>query len=140
MWVKRGIAMTLAFIADIAKRQLVQAFCYAYRPILCKHRILATDTTASWIESAANLKTEHLLSLAVGGAEQVLSAIERNEVDLCVIFYHAIAPGPVFRLIQPILAACDRYMIPTATNIATAEVMVLGLDRGDYAFRAAPGS
>ena len=30
---------------------------------------------------------------------------------------------------------CDRYNIPIATNIATAESMVLGLDHGDLDWR-----
>jgi len=35
------------------------------------------------------------------------------------------------------LNACDRYQIPLAINMSTAEVMVLALDRGDLDWRNA---
>ena len=36
---------------------------------------------------------------------------------------------------KELLLACDRYNIPVATNIATAEVIIMALDRGDLDWR-----
>ncbi len=37
--------------------------------------------------------------------------------------------------LKTIVTACDRNTIPVATNIATAEMLVLGLGRGDLDWR-----
>ncbi|EDM88324.1 methylglyoxal synthase domain protein [Blautia obeum ATCC 29174] len=37
--------------------------------------------------------------------------------------------------ITAIVMRCDQYNIPVATNIATAELLILGLARGDLDWR-----
>ncbi len=37
--------------------------------------------------------------------------------------------------ITAIVKRCDQYNIPVATNIATAELLILGLARGDLDWR-----
>ena len=37
--------------------------------------------------------------------------------------------------VYQIVRSCDQYNIPVATNIATAESLILGLDRGDLEWR-----
>ena len=41
-----------------------------------------------------------------------------------------------------VMRLCDQYNIPVATNLATAEMLILGLSRGDLDWRDAikPGS
>jgi methylglyoxal synthase len=37
--------------------------------------------------------------------------------------------------VSALLRLCDVHNIPLATNIATAEVLILGLERGDFGWR-----
>lgn len=35
-----------------------------------------------------------------------------------------------------IIQTCDQYNVPCGTNVATAEMLILGLDRGDLDWRS----
>ena len=48
--------MRVGLISNTSKRVLMQNFCIAYRGILSKHDLYATNTTGSLIEAATNLK------------------------------------------------------------------------------------
>ena len=58
-----------------------------------------------------------------------------HAMDLVIFFYNPIMNSPNEPDIIAITRECDRYNIPIATNIATAESMVLGLDHGDLDWR-----
>ena len=47
--------MNIGLIAHDAKKKLMQNFCIAYRGILSKHSLYATETTGALIESVTNL-------------------------------------------------------------------------------------
>ncbi len=61
--------------------------------------------------------------------------IERDYMDLVIMFYNPLQNSPNEADIFAITRTCDRYNIPIATNIATAESMVLGLTNGDFDWR-----
>jgi methylglyoxal synthase len=61
--------------------------------------------------------------------------IERNALDLVIFFYNPNMISKGEPDMYTIVSACDRNNIPVATNIGTAEVMVLGLSRGDLDWR-----
>ena len=108
-------AMNIGLIAHDAKKKLMQNFCIAYRGILSKHSLYATETTGALIESVTNLNIHKFLPGHLGGIQQLSSQIESNQID--------------------IVKMCDMYNIPAATNIATAEALILALDRGDLDWR-----
>ena len=47
--------MNIGLVAHDAKKKLMQNFCIAYRGILCKHNLYATETTGRLVESVTNL-------------------------------------------------------------------------------------
>ena len=61
--------------------------------------------------------------------------IERNDMDMVIFFYNSAITEPREPDVAKIVRACDQYNIPVATNIATAEMLILGLDRGDLDWR-----
>ena len=61
--------------------------------------------------------------------------IERGDMDLVILFYNPVMISPKEPDIQAISRCCDQYNIPVATNIATAECLILGLARGDLDWR-----
>lgn len=127
--------MNIGFIAHNSRKNLIENFCIAYKYILAKHELYATEMTGRRIEEATNLKVHKFLSGSVGGEKQFIDMIERNYMDLVIFFYNPLEESPNAANIYAITRACDKYSIPIATNIATAESMVLGLTHGDLDWR-----
>ena len=127
--------MNIGFIAHNSRKSLIENFCLAYKYILAKHELYATEMTGRRIEEATNLKVHKFLSGSVGGEKQFIDMIERDYMDLVIIFYNPLQNSPNEADILAITRSCDRYNIPIATNIATAESMVLGLTNGDFDWR-----
>ncbi|MBO5294155.1 MAG: methylglyoxal synthase [Clostridia bacterium] len=127
--------MEIAIIAHDLKKELMTQFCIAYCGILSKHNLCATSITAKYISEATGLEIERLLSGVQGGKQQIASRISCNEVDILLYFkdtrQNAIADDVEVELLR----LCDLYNIPVATNIATAEVIITALDRGDLDWR-----
>ena len=127
--------MEIALIADDKKKELMVEFCIAYCGVLSKHRLCATGKTSKYVSEATGLRLESLLAGSLGGMEQVSSRICYNEIDL-VLFFRDTAPSSLADVHAiDLLRVCDLYNIPVATNIATAEVLVMALDRGDLDWR-----
>ena len=127
--------MEIAIIAHDMKKELMTQFCIAYCGILSKHNLCATSITAKYISEATGLKIERLLSGDHGGEEQIASRIAYNEIDV-LLYFRDTNPKNVYNEVEnTLLRMCDQYNIPLATNIATAEVIVCALGRGDLDWR-----
>ena len=127
--------MEIAIIAHDLKKELMAQFCIAYCGILNKHNLCATAITAKYISEATGLEIARLMSGEQGGEEQVASRIAYNEIDLLIYFKDTRPSAQIKPVEHEILRLCDLYNIPVATNIATAEVLVTALDRGDLDWR-----
>lgn len=124
--------MEIAIIADDNKKELMTQFCIAYCGSLARHHLCATSVTGKYITEATGLEIEQLMGGLEGGGEQISARISCNEIDL--LFY--------FRSTEPrfdegeseaertLLRLCDVYNVPVATNIATAEALIMALDSG----------
>ena len=127
--------MNLGIIAHNSKKVLIEDFCIAYKNILAKHEVYATGTTGRRIEEATNLHVHKFLAGSIGGDKQFMEMIERQDLDMVILFYNPAMLDPKEPDIASITMRCDQYNIPVATNIATAESLILGLDRGDLEWR-----
>ncbi|MBE6608368.1 MAG: methylglyoxal synthase [Ruminococcaceae bacterium] len=127
--------MHIAIIADDTKKEIMTEFCIAYCGILSKHSICATGITAKFISEATGLTIEKMLPGSQGGAEQITARIAYNEIDLLIFFRSTTDREAYHKNERDLLLMCDTYNIPVATNIATAEILVRGIDRGDLDWR-----
>ena len=127
--------MNIGIIAHNSKKTLIEDFCIAYKGILGKHEIYATGTTGRRIEEVTNLRVHKFLAGSVGGDKQFMDMIERNCMDMVIFFYNPLITSPNTADIYAISRCCDQYNIPMATNMATAEVLIHGLERGDLDWR-----
>lgn len=129
--------MNIGMIAHDAKKKLMQNFCIAYRGILSKNQIYATGTTGRLIEEVTNLNVHKYLAGHLGGEQQLGAQIEHNEIDLVIFLRDPSAPKSHEPDITNVLHLCDLHNIPVATNVATAELLIKALDRGDLDWREA---
>ena len=127
--------MNMALIAHNSKKELMIQFCTAYCNIFKKHTLLATATTGRLISEATGLRIHCFLPGSHGGMEQIMARIACDEVDLLLFFRDPLRAGPDEPSSINILRLCDVHTVPVATNIATAEALVHGLERGDLAWR-----
>lgn len=127
--------MNIALIAHDKKKELMVQFCIAYTTILSNHDLFATGTTGGLVADATGLKVHRFLSGPQGGDQQIGARIAYNEIDLVLFFRDPLSTQPQETDTTALLRLCDVHNIPLATNVATAEVLIHGLDRGDLAWR-----
>ena len=127
--------MNIALIAHDAKKELMVQFCIAYCGILSRHTLLATGATGKLISEATGLNIVTLLGGNQGGSQQIAARIGCDEVDMLLVFRDPLKAGANDPDETSLLRLCDVHQIPVATNIATGEMLIRGLDRGDLDWR-----
>ena len=127
--------MNVGLIAHDAKKKLMQNFCIAYRGVLSKNSLYATGTTGRLIEEVTNLDIHKYLAGHLGGGRQLAAMIEHNEMDLVIFLRDPLNPKVHEPDVNDIVKLCDTYNIPLATNLATAELLIKALERGDLEWR-----
>ena len=69
-----------------------------------------------------------------GGIEQIGQRIIYNEIDM-VLFFNYPQDTDMDDSVMYITRLCDQHSVPMATNVATAEMLIHGLARGDLDWR-----
>ena len=123
--------MNIAFLAHDKKKELMVQFCTAYKSVLMKHNLFATATTGRLIADNTGLPITLLLSHKQGGHQQINARIAYNEIDLVLLFTdpNTTEPWDDAQMIE------TKHNVPIATNLASAEMLIMGLQRGDLDWR-----
>lgn len=127
--------MNIALIAHDEKKELMVQFCIAYCGPLSRHTICATGTTGRVVTESTGLEIQRFLGGSQGGDEQIAARIACNEIDMLLFFRDPLSAKPHEPNDMNLLRLCDMHNIPVGTNIATAEVLIHGLERGDLEWR-----
>ncbi len=128
--------MNIAFLAHDKKKELMVQFCTAYKSVLMKHNLFATATTGRLIADNTGLPITLLLSHKQGGHQQINARIAYNEIDLVLLFGdpNSVVNWDDNQTLETI-RYCDKHNVPIATNLASAELAIMGLQRGDLNWR-----
>ena len=128
--------MNITLMAHDKKKELMVQFCTAYKSVLSKRNLSATATTGRLVTEATGLPVTLYLSHNQGGHQQVDARIAYNEIDLVLLFTDPNNSDPwEDQQVVQTLHLCDAHNVPMATNLATAEMLILGLQRGDLDWR-----
>lgn len=127
--------MNIALIAHDKKKDDMVTFCIAYQSILEEHWLCATGTTGRLIAEATGMDVHRFLSGPIGGDQQIGSIVAYNKMDLVIFMRDPLTAQPHEPDVNALLRLCDVHNIPLATNMATAEVMIKALERGDLDWR-----
>ncbi len=127
--------MNIGLIAHDSKKGLMQNFCIAYRGILSKNTLFATNTTGRLVEDVTGMNINKYLSGHLGGERQMAAQIEQNQIDLLIFLRDPLHPQSHEPDIKNVFRLCDAYNVPLATNLATAEMLVKSLERGELEWR-----
>lgn len=127
--------MNIALIAHDNKKKLMENVCIAYRHILSKHNLYATGTTGRLVEETAGLTVHKYLAGHLGGEQQLGAQVAHNDIDLVIFLRDPVTQKHYEPDINSVMRLCDIHNIPLASNLATAEALLLALDRGDLDWR-----
>ena len=127
--------MNIALIAHDAKKELMVQFCIAYCGVLSRHNLCATGSTGKMIAEATGLEIQRFLGGSQGGDQQIAARNSFNEIDMLIFLRDPLTAKPHEPNDMNLLRLCDVHNIPVATNIATGEVLIHGLERGDLDWR-----
>lgn len=127
--------MNVGLIAHNSKKKLMQDLCIAYKSILAKNQLYATSTTGRLVEDVTNLHIHKFLPGDLGGQQQMAAQISNNEMDMVIFLRDPDHSSPHEPNVNDIVKLCDLYNIPIATNLATAELLILALGNGELEWR-----
>ncbi|MFV8828346.1 methylglyoxal synthase [Alkalihalobacterium sp. APHAB7] len=127
--------MRIAFIAHDQKKLDIVNFVTAYEHIFKEHELFSTGTTGQRIMDATSLKITRFLSGPYGGDQQIGALIAENRMDLIIFFRDPLTAQPHEPDVSALLRLCDVHSIPLATNMATAEILIKGIERGELEWR-----
>ena len=125
--------MNVVLLADNRKNELLVNFCIAYSHILNRHNLFSLLNASRLIRDATNLNINGLSTEISGSIDQLASKAMYNEID--AVIYLRDSSLDSYDAPNALLRACDTNIIPVATNLATAEILVLAIDRGDLDWR-----
>ncbi|MEQ2528114.1 methylglyoxal synthase [Robertmurraya yapensis] len=127
--------MKIALIAHDKKKDDMVRFATAYEEILKEHELYGTGTTGTRIMEATRLKVHRFQSGPLGGDQEIGAMIAKNQMDIVLFFRDPLTAQPHEPDVSALIRLCDVYLVPLATNMGTAEVIIKGLERGDLAWR-----
>lgn len=122
--------MNIALMAHDRKKELMVQFCIAYCGILSAHSLCATNTTGKLVSEATGLPIMLYLPCKQGGNQQIGARVSYNELDMVIFFADPARGNEGYSEVMEIARLCDMHNVPIATNLATAEMLILGLKEG----------
>lgn len=127
--------LNIAFIAHDRKKEEMVNFIIAYEHVFVPHKLYSTGTTGKRIMEQTSLSIHRFMSGPLGGDQQIGAMVARNEMDLIIFLRDPLMAQPHEPDINALLRLSDVQGIPVATNVATAELLVKALERGDFGWR-----
>lgn len=125
----------IAFIAHDRKKEEMVNFVTAYEQVFKPYQLYSTGTTGLRIMENTSLQIHRFMSGPLGGDQQIGALVAENIMDLIIFLRDPLMAQPHEPDIIALLRLCDVQGIPVATNIATAELLVKALERGDFGWR-----
>ena len=101
----------------------------------CSFTMIQGTPISTAIDAITNLNIHKYLAGHLGGEQQIGAQIEHNEIDLVIFLRDPLAPKAHEPDVSNVMRLCDMHNIPLATNLASAELLIKSLDRGDLEWR-----
>lgn len=116
--------MTIALICNREKQTLLLNFAKAYHSVLSKHKVISSDFAAEVIEQNCPVQVSKLTALQGHSSQLISPKIACGEIDMLIFFKGEVVAE---RADLEMFGLCDRYNIPYATNLASAEILIKSL-------------
>ena len=114
----------IALIAHDHKKQELLEWVRDNIPILRKHFLCGTGTTARIIAEETDLPVKAYNSGPLGGDQQIGSRIVEGNIDVVIFFWDPLEAQPHDPDVKALLRIAAVYDIPIANNRATADFIL----------------
>ena len=132
------VAVISMIVENPASVEILNGLLHEYSPfIIGRMGIPYPKRGVSIITVAMDAPQNTISSLSgkLGGIQQITARVACDEVDLVLFFRDPLRADSGSSNEQNLLRLCDMHSVPIATNIATAEVLLRGMDQGDLDYR-----
>lgn len=119
---------TIALIAHDSKKDDMIRFARDHRRTLERFHLIATGTTGERLIQATKLDLERMLSGPLGGDAQIAARVAEGKVAAVIFLVDPLYAHPHEPDIQGLVRVCNVHNIPIATNEASAQFLLAGLE------------
>ena len=129
--ISRGgiLIQKVALIAHDKKKLDLAMFVKEWKNVFERCELYATKSTGKIIEEKIGLKVNKFESGPYGGDLQIGSMIVNGEIDFVIFLRDPLTAQPHEPDVSALLRVCDVHNVPLATNLATAEALVLEIQK-----------
>jgi methylglyoxal synthase len=120
-------AAVVALVAHDGKKDDLLRLARRYRSTLERLELIATSHTGSLLAKELDLPVQIMQSGPQGGDVQIGARIVTGDVDAVVFLRDPLTAHPHEPDIQALLKICDVHVVPVATNLASAEILLRSL-------------
>lgn len=121
--------ISVALIAHDKKKLDLVMFVREWKKVFSKCKLYATNSTGTLIEEKVGLKITKFKSGPYGGDLQIGALIASEDMDFVIFLRDPLTAQPHEPDVSALLRVCDVHNIPLATNLATAEGLVLEIEK-----------
>ncbi|KLO22234.1 MULTISPECIES: methylglyoxal synthase [unclassified Marinitoga] len=121
--------INVALIAHDKKKLDLVMFVKEWKYVFEKCNLYATSSTGTLIEEKVGLNVTKFASGPYGGDLQIGAMIAAGSMDFVIFLRDPLTAQPHEPDVSALMRVCDVHNIPLATNLATAEGLVLEIEK-----------
>ena len=118
---------TIALIAHDGKKADMVAWATYNRKALAHYQLVATESTAHLMQNKVGLEVEAVQPGPMGGDAQIGARVVEGKIDGVIFLVDPLDKHPHDPDIQALLRLCNVHNVPLATNVATADSIMVWL-------------
>jgi len=121
--------VNVALIAHDKKKLDLVMFVKEWKNVFSQCKLYATKTTGSVLKDKVGLEIQTFESGPLGGDLQIGALAVAGKIDFVFFLRDPLTAQPHEPDVSAVLRICDVHNIPLATNLATAEALVLEIEK-----------